>query len=111
MASGFRVNWRGGRIPRRVAVASRRGIDATMAACVPLAKRETPVITGTAQGSIQTRPAVIQRTRVVGRWGSFDVNYFIWLEIGARGRTGHFMLRRAADREYPGLARRIRGFL
>ena len=108
MASGFRFNWRGRRIPRVIAAASKVGIDQTMAAAVPLAKQETPGITGTAQGSIQFREAVIQGRRVVGRWGSFDVNYFIWLEIGARGRPGLFMLRRAADREYPNLGSRIR---
>ena len=86
---GFRVNWRGKDVARRVTNASRIGIDITMALCVPDAKRNTPVVTGTAQGSIMFKPAQIRGFRVTGVWGSFDVNYFIWLEIGARGRAGH----------------------
>ena len=110
MASNFRLTWRAEVIQRRVREASRKGIDITMALCVVLAKKHPPLpfVSGTAQGSIQMRPAEIQRDRVVGRWGSFDVDYFIWLEIGARGRPGGFYLRGAADREYPQLVDRIR---
>ena len=104
----FRVKWEGDKIPARVAVAARKAIDETLALCIAPAKAETPVVTGTAQGSIQMRLAKIIGNLVTGQWGSFDVNYFIWLEIGARGRTGIHMLRRAADRFYPGLADRIR---
>lgn len=111
MPSGYRLNWEGDGIHKRTAEASRRGIDQTMAEAVTAAKGLTPVVTGTAQGSIQLRPARIERHRVAGRWGSFDVNYFIWLEIGARGRAGIHMLRRSADREYPNLIGRIRAFL
>ena len=115
MPSGFRFNWKGKEIEDRVAKASRQGIDVVLARCVPEAKRSPPlpVITGTAQGSIQMRPARaegILGRRIVGIWGSFDVNYFIWLEIGARGRTGGFMLRRAADRFYPTLGGTIARF-
>jgi len=108
MPGGVRINWKGKEMEGRVAKASRAGIDVVMALCVPAAKSETPVITGTAQGSIQMRPASIMGRRIVGIWGSFNVNYFIWLEIGARGRAGRGMLRRAADRFYPTLAGVIR---
>ncbi len=105
------VNWNGKQVERRVLVASRRGIDKTLASCIAPAKRETPRITGTAQGSIQFRPAVIKGRGAEGIWGSFQVIYFIWLEIGARGRAGHQMLRRAADQKYGDLAGHIKGFL
>ena len=108
---GKRLNWRGKQIESKVLTASRRGIDVTLASCIAPAKRNTLVITGTAQGSIQFRPAVIRRNGAEGRWGSFQVDYFIWLEIGARGRPGHFMLRRSADENYPKLARNIRAQL
>ena len=111
MPRGFRLNWRGMKVGDSVLEAARKGVDETMAVCVPLAKSETPVVTGTAQGSIAFQPSQIRRTGVVGRWGSFDVVYFIWLEIGARCRAGIHMLTRAADREYPKLARRIRSHL
>ena len=103
-----KFKWRGKKVEQRIARASMTAINVTMAACVIHAKGNTPVLTGTAQGSIQLRPAVTEGRRIVGRWGSYNVDYFIWLEIGARGRPGHFMLRRAADREYPKLTDRIR---
>ena len=106
MASKF--NWNGKKIARKYLVAARRGVDMTTAACVAPAKVLTPVITGTAQGSIQFRPAIISGLFAEGRWGSFSVDYFIWLEIGARGRPGHFMLRQSADENYPKLARNIK---
>ena len=105
---GFRMDWKAAAILKRERNASRLGIDDTLTLCVPIAKRETPVVTGTAQGSIMFEPAKIFGERVIGRWGSFDVDYFIWLEIGARGRPGHFMLRMAADQEYPKLPERIK---
>ncbi len=105
-AKGF--NWKGDQVSKRVLDASRRGVDVTTAACIAPAKSRTPVITGTAQGSIQFRPATVNRRGATGRWGSFMVIYFIWLEIGARGRAGDFMLRRSADENYPDLARNIR---
>ena len=101
------LNWNGKEIERKLLTASRRGIDVTLASCIAPAKRNTPVVTGTAQGSIQFRPAVIRRRGAEGLWGSFQVDYFIWLEIGARGRSGHFMLRQSADENYPKLARNI----
>ncbi len=108
MAKHFRVEWNGPEIDRKYKEAARIGIDMTTASCVAPAKTNTPVVTGTAQGSIQFRPARIRRDRVSGLWGSFRVNYFIFLEIGARGRTGHLMLRRAADMMYPSLTANIR---
>ena len=108
---GFSLEWHGDKIGGKFKVASRKAIDVVTALCVVPAKAATPVITGTAQGSIMARPAEIIGKRVRGFWGSFDVNYFIWLEIGARGRSGIHMLRRAADRFYPTLAGHIRGFI
>ena len=104
-AKGF--NWRGKQIGVKMLVASRRGIDVTLASCIAPAKRNTPVVTATAQGSIQFRPAIISGKVVTGRWGSFQVDYFICLEIGARGQPGHFMLRQSADENYPNLPRNI----
>lgn len=103
-----RIEWRGKQLSDKAKRASKAAIEETMGLCVPLAKTATPVVTGTAQGSIRSEAAVIQPHRVVGRWGSFQVAYFIWLEIGRRGRPGRHMLTGAADREYPGLAGRIR---
>ena len=88
--------------------AVKSGIDDTLTDAVPAAKSRTPVLTGLLQGSIQSRPAVEQRQRVVGLWGSFDVNYAAVVESGTRRRPGRNMLRAAADQIYPSLRRNIR---
>ena len=107
-----RFNWRGPIIAARIVDASRKGVDKTMAQCIAPAKERTPVRTGTAQGSIQIqRFAQVRGNRTSGTWGSQKVNYFIWLELGARGRAGHHMLMRSADENYPSLPRNIRSFL
>lgn len=103
-----RVDWNGDAVKRRMLEATRRGADVTTSACVRYAKPLTPVITATLQGSIKIEPATLQSDKVVARWGSFDVNYALYVEVGARGRSGTYMLRRAADAEYPRFAQNIR---
>lgn len=87
--------------------ASRRGIDRTLAGCIAPAKSRTPVVSGTLQGSIRFEPAKVEGWRVVGQWGSFDVNYSIFVETGANGRPGRNMLRGTADEQYPNLPHEI----
>lgn len=104
----FELDWRGDRIKEIVAEAARLGIDETTAAAVTPAKERTPVRTGTLQGSIQFRAARREGNRIVGSFGSYDVNYALWVEIGAKGRPGRHMLRQAADQEFPKLGERIK---
>lgn len=105
----MRLDWHGDDIKRKASEAARRGIDETMGACIGPAKERTPVVTGAAQGSVKiVQLARHLGNRLVGLWGSADINYYIWIEIGARGRTGRYPLRRAADQEYPSLAQRIK---
>lgn len=90
--------------------AALQAVDDTTAAAAIYAKQNHPGwknVTGLAEGSIRMEPATIQGDHVVGYFGSFDVNYFIWLEIGANGHAGDFTLRRAADAEFPSLGRRL----
>ena len=108
MPRGFRLDWKGDQIKDRLLNAARQGIDETMAAGVNTAKPLTPWVTGTLRRSIKIRPARIEGDRAIGLWGSFDVNYAIYVETGTRGRPGVNMLRRAADQEYPKLPDRIR---
>lgn len=66
--------------------------------------------TGTAEGSIRMEPAVkVGANRYRGRFGSFDVAYFIYLELGTRFMRADHTLRRAADAEFPRLPARLRG--
>ena len=133
---GGNVTWYGDRVLADVKRATAKGIDQTMAECVKDAKDNTPTITTALQGSIMLRPAKIERSRIYGLWGSFDINYALPVEAGTEGgpvkvrahrrrsrqgrthsvrahtretrkREGRRMLRNAADREYPKLADRI----
>lgn len=108
MARKFSFTYNDKVIEKQVEEAAKQGVNETMAACILIAKRLTPVVTGTAQGSIAIQEFAARKGRLIlGLWGSRLVLYFIWLEIGARGRPGIMMLRRAADLEYPKLAERI----
>ena len=107
MPRGFRLDWKGDEVKKRWLKAARQGIDETMAACVVEAMKNTPVVTGTLQGSEEFEKAVIRGDVVSGRWGSYDVEYAFYVEVGARGRPGKNMLRDAADKEYPKLKKRI----
>ena len=105
------TEWNGPKISQRAIEAAIEGVDQTTSACVNQAKSDHgwQNRTGTAEGSIQMRPAgQTGRSQVTGRWGSFDVDYFIYLEIGTAFMEGDDTLRRAADHEYPNLADRIR---
>lgn len=66
--------------------------------------------TGTAEGSIRMVPArKVSATRFRGAFGSFDVHYFLFLELGTRFMRPDHTLRRAADAEFPKLGARLAG--
>lgn len=106
----FHLEWKGPNVRRDLDRAIADGMNDTTAAAAIRAKGNHPGwnnVTGVAEGSIRGDPA-----RKTGRgwhalFGSFDVDYFIWLEIGARGRSGDRTIRRAADIEFPKLPDRI----
>lgn len=101
------VKWYGERVHERVIRACLLGVDDTTAAASIRAKRNHPGWrnrTGTAEGSIRFEKAQrIGKNLVRGRFGSWGVNYFIWLEL-KHGAA----LRSAADVEFPRLIDRIR---
>ena len=116
----MRTTWNGSRIVARAEADARLAIDKTTAAAVTIAKHNHgwENRTGTLEGSLQMRPAEDQASRIVGQWGSFDVNYAALMEflkgeiIGDTGaqRTrsgGSPYLRPAADAEYPKLPARL----
>jgi len=110
MPTQVRLEWKGDKLPPLMREAAKRGIDDTTAKAAITAKQSHPTwrnVTGTAEGSIRGDPAKILGDRVAGLFGSFDVNYFIWLEIGARGRAGDYTIRRAADKDFPHLVAAI----
>ncbi len=102
------LQWKGNALEKKVAKASARAIDETMALAVVEAKATVPRKTTLLQGSIKWRAAIIRLNRVIGQWGSFDVNYAIYVEKGTGRMAAQPYLFPAADREYPKLAARIR---
>ena len=104
------LTWNGDDLARRARLASQQGIDATMAACVIHAKTHHPFTnrTATAEGSISIyQYATVQGGVVRGLWGSADVLYFIFLELGTSRSRPYPTLRPAADAEYPKLTGRM----
>lgn len=106
---GSKLNWRGEEIKAKFKEAARVGIDQTTAACVNHAKSNHTWKneTGTLEGSLQMRPAVIEGETVRGKWGSFTVHYAIFQELGTAKMPPRPYLRPAADAEYEKLAGRI----
>ena len=104
--------WNGDAVKRKVIAAAQGGIDETMARCVVEAKKDYYEGHGlrfaVLQGSVKMQPAEVRGDRVVGQWGSFDVNYARHVEQGTGRMTGQGQLQGAADAEYPQLAERIR---
>lgn len=89
-------SWNGERIVGAIIESAGRSRDRVIEErCVPDAKAETPVDTGTARDSVRHEGG--------GVWG-YHVRYGIFIEVGAEGRSGHHALRRAADTHYPELA-------
>jgi hypothetical protein len=108
--STVELTWHGDAIKKRLDDAQRLGIDTTTAAAVTPAKRLVRVKTRILQGSIQSRQAVKEGGHWVGHWGSFNVNYALWQELGTAHMSAQPYLRPAAEIEYPKLGGRIKAF-
>ena len=81
-----RVDWRGDEVLERVIKACRFAIDKTHSEAEDLSKTKVPVVTATLQGSLRLEPAEHRGNAVVGRFGSFDVNYALGIETGDRSK-------------------------
>lgn len=107
------LKWYGAQVEARVMNAVRLSMDGVMADCVAGAKSQLypghGYKTGTLQGSIEMRPAKRQGlSGLLGVWGSFNVLYAIYVEVGTALTTGLNFLRGTADIIYPTLADRVR---
>ena len=121
-----RVDWKGDDVAKKVVEATAWGVDKTTSECVHDAKEHVPFVTGTLEGSLRIEEAEQHGDRVTGRWGSFDVQYALAVEMGnpslavnsgddsrefvkgtPRNTGNNRFLRGAADKEYPKLADRI----
>lgn len=103
------LDWRGDDVKAKVARAATAAINETLAECVSYAKANHSVLgwvnrTGNAEGSIQvTQVAAREGARIVGRWGSIGVDYFLALEY----LHGHTLVH-TADVSYRDLRERIK---
>jgi HK97 gp10 family phage protein len=103
--------WRGKQILAKAEAAAAVAIDRTMADCVADAKANHPWenVTGTLEGSIRVVSfAGLHGLAIVGTWGSADVMYAIFLELGTSRMPPYPFLRPAADRNYPVLRQYLR---
>jgi HK97 gp10 family phage protein len=107
-----KLTWYGDKIKKRIEEAQRLGIDETTLACQDPAMSRVRVRTGNLRRSIPRGHQAARREggRWVGRWGSADVSYALWQEIGTARMSAQPYLRPAAQIQYPRLAGRIRAF-
>lgn len=99
------------RVPKLSDASILRAIDDTTAAAAISAKSNHGWHnrTGAAESSIRFEPArKVGPSLFRGLFGSFAVDYFIFLELGTRYMRADHTLRRAADAEFPSIARRLR---
>ena len=110
MSAEFRITkWNADQIRAQWRNAAIAGVNDTLAAAVVEAKQNHgwKNRTGTAERSIRAQPATARGSVVTGRWGSFDVNYFLFLELGTSRMAADYTLHRAADAHYPELLTHI----
>lgn len=106
--TSFKVSWKGEEVRMQLQDATIGGMDEVMKDCVDDAKQNHPFHnrTGTAEASIQQKPAKASATKISGRWGSYGgrkIRYFFYLEYGTKKMEAFPTLRPAADRNYPKL--------
>lgn len=105
------LTWNGDAIQQKALDAARFGIDQTTALAVTGAKSELypghGLVTSVLQGSLRSEPATIRGEVIVGRWGSFIVDYALFIEVGSGRFQGYHYLQNNADKQYPQLAGRI----
>ena len=103
MARRTYLTWLGDRVQKRVESASLRAIDRTTEATADLARsnhKGWKSVTGTAEGSIGTNPARVQKRRIIGSvtGGAGDAFHLLILEV----KNGS-ALRSAGDVNFPAL--------
>ena len=104
--------WKGALVREQVERAIEKGMNINLARAVQVVKPRTPVLTGILQGSMRMEPAKkIQPGVIAGYFGSWDVNYAIFVEKGTVRMSGRHMLTRTAAEVFPKLSTDIKGAL
>ncbi len=102
------IKWDDEKVIKKTLDATRLAMDRVMAKCVEQAKATVRVKTTTLQGSIRMEPTKLSGGDLVGIWGSYNVLYAIFQELGTIYMEPWPALRPAADRYYPTLPGEIR---
>ena len=114
LSANMNLRWRGPAISEAVAQATIKGINETNQAVVNVARPITPVDTGLLQSSYFVQPAQRRGVYISGQVGNNAQNprsgdfYAIFVELGTVHMSGRFMMRKAAQQEYPKLPMRIK---
>lgn len=105
-----RLIWFGGDILSRIDSAVENGMNATLIDAAGQAQQPgwTPRDTGALVDSITFEGAKKSGGGWIGSFGSYTINYAIYVEVGTWKMVGRFYLRRAADAVFPHLPARIR---
>jgi hypothetical protein len=101
--------WQGDAIKAKMAVAVRVGMNETLAKAVNHAKGSVPVDTSVLQGSLRMEPA--GGSPLKGSFGSYDVNYAIYVEMGTSRMGAQPYIRPAVDAEFPQIGKRIKALM
>jgi len=106
------LDWYGDAILNRIDSAVENAMNATLIDAVAQAQQPgwTPRDTGNLANSITFEGAKRAGNGWVGSFGSYDVHYAIYVEVGTYKMAGRFYLRRAADAIFPTLPGRIGAF-
>lgn len=108
-----RLDWKGDHVRAELEDATLGGMNEITDRCVKDAKSNHPFAnrTGTAEASIQQKPAKASASKISARWGSYGgrkIRYFFYLEYGTAKMQPYPTLRPAADRNYPHLVGEIK---
>lgn len=98
------LKWNGKLARNQVERAIEQGMNVNLARCVQVVKTKTPVRTGILQGSMRMEPArKVEKNIIAGHFGSWDVNYAIFVEKGTVRMSGRHMMSETADEVFPQL--------
>jgi hypothetical protein len=82
------LTWKGEEVLNKTFRATGRAVDGLLTDCVIASKSIVPVGTTAAlHGSIQMRPSVLAGDTVIGQWGSYAINYALFVERGTRAHV------------------------
>lgn len=106
-----RMRWNGDAITGRVAQAAIQAVNETTAEAVSVARSVVPVDTGALKASLDARPAQQTGSGVSGEFGSYGIDYALYVELGTSRMRAQPYLRPGADAAFPGLPGRLAAML